>query len=412
MKIIVEKYGGTSVESIERINSVARRVIETKKQGYSVVVVVSAMGKTTDDLIGMARQITGSPGSREMGLLVSTGEMVSSALLAMAIQNLGQDSIAMTGTQCGIVTSSVFDNARIEKIDVRYIKEQLKDGKIVVVAGYQGKNGQNITLLGRGGSDASAVAIAAALKADECRILSDVPGIYTADPRKVKNASLLNGISYEEMIEMAASGAQIMMGRSVEIARNYDLDIVVGPGFDRQKGTVITKEVNLEKVIITAVSSDENVALVNLYDLKFVTRDTSFILNEIAERGINIIILLTNRVSGNKTNLTFAVKPEHVEEIESILEKFRRNKRIGDYTVDLDVAQVSVIGSGIAGTHGVVADLYTELAKNKVDVLMASTSEIKISLIVKKCYAISAVCILHDRFQLSELNRRLKGTRK
>ncbi len=409
MKIIVEKYGGTSVGTFEQINLVAKRVIETKKSGYAVVVVVSAMGKTTDNLINMAKEVSSEPGSREMGMLVSTGEMVSSALLAMAIQNLGQNAIALTGSQCGIVTSSDYDNARIKEIDTMSIKEQLLQDYIVVVTGFQGKNGRDITLLGRGGSDASAVAIAAALGAVECRILTDVSGIFTADPRIVNNASLLKGISYEEMIELAASGAQIMMGRSVEIARNYNLEIFIGPGFDNKYGTVITKEDNLERITITGLSSDEDVALVNLYDLKYVTRDTSLILNEIAEKGINIILMLTNRLSERKTNLTFAVKPEYTLEIGAILEVFQKARRIGHYSIDTDVAQVSVVGSGIACTHGVVADLYTALAQNKIDILMASTSEIKISVFIKKCRAISAVKILHDKFSLAGLKRELKG---
>ncbi|MFC1564467.1 aspartate kinase [candidate division KSB1 bacterium] len=409
MEIIVEKYGGTSVGSVDMINSAAKRIIGNKKEGRAVVAVVSAMGKTTDDLISMANNVSSNPNAREMGLLVSTGETVSSALLSMAIQNLGYDSIALNGKQCGIITDPVFDNARIEKIRTGYIMKLLKDGKIVVVAGYQGANRDEVTLLGRGGSDTSAVALAAALNARECRIMSDVQGVYTADPGKVKNASLLSAISYEEMIEMASSGAQIMMGRSIEIARNYNIEITVGPGFTESKGTLITKEDNLEKVIITGISSNEDVAMVNLYNLRFETKDTSFILNEIAERGINIIILLTNRVSDSINNLSFVVMPDDMEEIVSILKKFKSSNRLEEFKVDMDVAQVSVIGSGIAGTHGVVAEMYAALAESKIDVLMASTSEIKISVVIRKCFADAAVRILHERFKLSELKRELKG---
>ncbi|MDZ7262282.1 MAG: aspartate kinase [candidate division KSB1 bacterium] len=421
MGLIVEKYGGTSVGGIDRIKAVARRVIATQEKGYDVVVVVSAMGKTTDELLAMAAKIAPKPRQRELGMLLSTGEVISCSLLAMAIQALGKKAIALTGAQSGISTDDIYANARITEIDTTRIKKHLAEGEIVVVAGYQGKVGDEITVLGRGGSDASAVALAAALQAEYCHIYTDVPGVFTADPRIVRDASLLHGISYEEMIELAASGAQVMMGRAVEIARKYGLRVKVSSSFENSPnpdklgaapdsigtGTIITREEELEKVVITGVAANKDVAMIDIYGVRIHSDDTAKILGEIATRQINIILMCSNSAGDHRSNLSLLVKPEDVDSIVDILNGFHHRARIDRYRVNTDVAQVSIVGSGIANHYGVAYDMFDVLSKSNIEVLMTSTSEIKITAIVPKECAELAISKLHEKFQLNHLQRNL-----
>lgn len=409
MNIIVEKYGGTSVESIDRIKAVAQKVIQTHHKGYHVVVVVSAMGKTTDHLEGLVNEINSKPGERELGMLLSTGEIVSSSLLALAIQSMGKKAIALNGAQSGISTDSSYANARIKRIDTSRIKNHLLQNEIVVVAGFQGQTGDEVTVLGRGGSDASAIALACTLKAKYCHIFSDVKGVFTADPRLINNASLLQGISYEEMIELAASGSQVMMGRAVEIARKYGLKIKVSSSFENSSGTVITKENELEKVEITGVALNKDVSMIDIFGATGGDINVAKILGEIDENKINIILLSSHRNSNNTTNISIIVSPENVNRITELLNRYSTNSKIKSYSVNKEVAQVSLVGSGIANNYGVAYQVFETLAINNIRILMTSTSEIKISAIVFRDQAVQAVEKLHETFEMNNLKRGLNG---
>lgn len=407
MKILAEKFGGTSGASIDRIKAIAQKAVAAQARGYSEVLVVSAMGNTTDELLAMAGQIATKPGHREFGMLLSTGEVISCSLLAMAIQALGKKATSLTGAQCGIVANGIHTDAKIENIDTTYLKRLLAQDEIVVVAGYQARNGDDIAVLGRGGSDASAVALAAALEAEYCNFYTDVGGIFAADPRIVGDTSLLHDISYEEMIELAASGAQVMMGRAVEIARNYGLRVKVSSSFENSSGTIITKEDDLEKVVITGVAANKNVAIIDVFGVKVDSDVTAKILNRIAEKQINIILMNSNRAGDQLNNLSIVVKPEHVDDIVEALNWFNSQSRIDHYQVNNNVAQVSIVGSGIANHYGVAFEMFDTLAKNEIEVLMTSTSEIKITAVIPKEKADLAVIKLHEKFKLNNLKRDL-----
>ncbi len=412
MKIIVEKYGGTSIGTIGRIKAVADHVIEKQRAGYGMVVVVSAMGDTTDKLLDMVKQLTPNPRSRELGMLLSTGELISCSLLAMAIQASGMRATSLTGAQGGIFTDDVYANARIVNIDTSRIIALLNQGEIIVLAGYQGKIGDEITVLGRGGSDATAVALACALDADHCHIFTDVRGVYTADPRVVPDAALLTGISYEEMIELAGSGARVMMGRAVEIARKYHLKVRVSSSYEQSNGTLITEVIGLEEVIITGIAANRDVALVDIYGIQAGSDTLSGILKVISEKQINIILLSSNRTTDDKAILSLVVIPEDVTIIESFLGEFIRSGKIEKYFVRTNVGLVSIVGSGIATHSGVAFEMFEALLTNGIDILMTSTSEIKIAVIVPQDLTDEAIRKLHDRFKLNHMQRNLKKMTK
>lgn len=409
MKTIVVKYGGSSLRSIDRIKAAAVRIAEEALKGYRVAAVVSAMGDTTDRLISKAKLMSDMPRSRELGLLLSTGEVVSSSLMAMALQSLGIKATALNGAQCGIETDSVFDNAKIENINTTYIENILDKGEVAVVAGFQGKNENEVTVLGRGGSDTTAAALTAALKAQECRIYTDVEGVYTADPRIVADASLLSGITYEEMIELASSGAQVMMGRSVEIARKhgFEINVVSSTGF--MPGTIITREENLEKTVVTGITVNKNVVMIHLYGLKSGSDDSSAILSRIADEKINIIIMLLNRALNGTNNLSIIINPEDLARALNILDDLLTEKRFKNFRAEKEIALLAVVGSGIAGTWGVVSNLFKTLSRNNIEVFMSSTSEIKITAVIPKQNANKAVNVLHTAFELSKLSRKFVG---
>jgi len=409
MNIIVEKYGGTSVETIDRIKSVAQRVIKTHDSGNQVVVVVSAMGNTTDHLEGLVSEINPQPRQRELGMLLSTGEIVTSSLMALAIQSYGNKAVSLNGGQSGILTDNWYTNARIKSINTSRILRHLRRDEIVVVAGYQGKTGSEVTVLGRGGSDASAIALACALKAKSCHVFSDVKGVFTADPRLIKNASLLQGISYEEMIELAASGSQVMMGRAVEIARKYGLPVVVSSSYENSSGTIITEEKNLEQVVITGVALNKEVAMVDIFGATDGDFDVAKILGEITKNKINIILMSSHRNNDNTTSFTIIVQPNDAIFIQKILEKYSNKCWIKNFIINSDVAQISLVGSGIATNYGVAYKVFDFLSKHKIKILLTSTSEIKISVIVPREQAIQTVEILHDKFEMNNLERKLLG---
>jgi aspartate kinase len=409
MNIIVEKYGGTSVQSIDRIKSVAQNVVNTHDAGNRVVVVVSAMGKTTDHLESLVNEINPQPRERELGMLLSTGEIVSSSLLALAIQSMGKKAVSLNGAQSGISTCSTYANARIQNIKTERIIAHLKEDEIVVVAGFQGTNGDEVTVLGRGGSDASAIALASALNAKRCNIFSDVKGVYTADPRIIKNASVLHGISYEEMIELAASGSQVMMGRAVEIARKYGMEVKVSSSFENSTGTIITRENKLEQVTITGIALNKDVVMVDIFGIKSGDSEVSQILGEITKNEINIILMSSHRSEDNTTNFSIIVKPEDVETIQEFLTKFEKSNKIGSFVINKNVAQISLVGSGIANNYGVAYQVLDTLETNKVRILLTSTSEIKISAIIQREQAMQSLVILHDKFELNNLERNIIG---
>lgn len=406
MKIIVEKYGGSSLSSIDRIKQVAYRVAESKQKGFNVVVVVSAIGDTTDELLTLADQITKKPSNRELGLLLSTGEMVSSSLLAMALSELGYPATALTGWQCGIDTQGNFDEARISHINPDRILHLLKNGEIPIVTGYQGIQNNDITVLGRGGSDTTAVALAAALNSNGCTIYTDVPGIFTADPRIVENASILKSISYEEMIELAGSGAQVMMGRAVEIARRYSLDIKVRSSFERHKETVITsQEKKLEDLVISGITATNEISLINIVGINM--HDLNQLLGEIAQLKINIKILTTDKVNPSSLQSVLVMQTRFLNSMENILKECSANELIEYYQINKNVSQVSVVGYGISENYGVASTVFNTLTENGIDILLTSTSEIKISVIIPRKKAILAVKLLHDQFGLANSNRKL-----
>ncbi len=403
MRVIVQKYGGSSLASLERIKAVALQVCQARERGFGVVVVASAIGDTTDALVDMVAAITDRPPQRELGLLLSTGEIVSASLLAMALQALGKRATSLTGPQCGIFASGSHERARIAHINSTKVLSLLQRGDIVVVAGYQGQIADDIAVLGRGGSDASAVALAAALNAERCEIYTDVDGVYTCDPRRAPAASPLPRISYEEMLELAGCGAQVMMGRAVEIARKYGVRIRVASSFNRTHGTLITrKESGLENLTITGIAARDNIALVEIMSLKKLRDEAMPILRQFADADINIGLLTTN-CCREQVQYALVVNQSHIPAITRILESGQQGQVLTRYQVNREVAQVSVVGFGIAENAGVAFEVFDTLARKQIEVLLTSTSEIKISVLVPLDKIDQAVRCLHTHFGLDDL---------
>lgn len=404
MAVIVQKYGGTSVGTVEKIQHVARRVVATKVAGNNVVVVVSAMAGETDRLINLAHEMVEKPHGREYDMMVSTGEQVSIALLSMAIQDLGHKAVPLLGFQIKICTNSDFTKARIESIKADKISEAFKQGTIVVVAGFQGIDDQeNITTLGRGGSDTTAVAIAGALKADMCEIYTDVEGVYTTDPTICPNARKLETISYDEMLEMASLGAKVLHTRSVEFAKKYDVSIHVRSTFSDNPGTVVSKEdVTMEKVAVAGVTYDKNEAKITIIKVPDTPGVASKIFTPISNANINVDMIIQNVSEDGCTDLTFTVpEPDLKRALEVVKEVV---SRIGaeDFQYDKDIVKVSIVGVGMRSHAGVAAKMFSVLASEGINILMISTSEIKISCVVSAKYKELAVRVLHDAFELGE----------
>jgi len=403
-KIIVQKYGGTSVADPDKIKGVAKRVKSCKKKGYDVVVVVSALGKTTDSLLKLASEINSDPSERELDMLMSTGEQVSVALLAMALHKIGEEAISFTGAQVGIVTDSSHTKARILDISTRRIKEQLSKGRIVIVAGFQGINlKQEITTLGRGGSDVTAVALAKVLKAEVCEICTDVKGVYTADPRNVKNARKLDTISYDEMLELASLGAQVMQARSIEVASKFNVPIHVRSSFSAERGTMILKEVKaMEDVMVRGVTVIKSEAKVTVCDVPDKPGEASRLFEYLAKDGINVDMIIQNVSRTGRTDISFTVPISDLKKAQKVVEKV--NKKMGAKGVkfDKDVAKVSVVGVGMRSHSGVAAKMFGALASRKINIDMISTSEIKISCTIRRKDADKAVAALHKAFELDK----------
>ncbi|MDI6799744.1 MAG: aspartate kinase [Actinomycetota bacterium] len=403
MATIVQKFGGSSVADIERIKNVARRVVGAKKAGNSVVVVVSALGDTTDELIRMAKGITDHPPARELDMLLSTGEQISVALLSMAIDALGSEAISFTGQQVGILTDSVHTKAKILDINSDRIERALKEGKIVIVAGFQGVNtGGDITTLGRGGSDTTAVALAATLKADVCEIYTDVDGIYTADPRIVSDARKLDEILFEEMLEMAATGAKVMQTRSVEFGKNHGVPIRVRSSFSDDPGTLIKEEdESMERAIISGVTHDTGEAKITILAVPDRPGIAARIFRSLAEANINVDMIIQNISEEGFTDISFTTPKEDVSRAKKVVDSLLKELSAKGSKCDESIAKVSLIGAGMRTHPGVAADMFQALADAGINIEMISTSSIKISCVIDEKDVEEAVKALHAKFKLS-----------
>ena len=400
--LIVQKYGGTSVANLDRIRNVAERVAEYKRAGHDLVVVVSAMAGETDRLINLAKSITENPPLRELDMLVSTGEQVTSALLAITLQAMGYKARAFLGYQIPIYTTDLFTKARIKEIKVDTIKSALARDEIVVVAGFQGvTEGGDITTLGRGGSDTTAVALAAALKADLCEIYTDVEGVYTADPRIVPKARKLAKVSYEEMLEMASSGAKVLEMRSVELAMIYKVPLVVRSSFSRANGTLITEEdEEMEKVLVSGITYNRNEARISIYGVPDVPGVAAKIFGPIGNAGIIVDMIIQTARPDGKADLTFTVPRTDFKQAMEIVKKIAEELKAERVEGDDSIAKVSIIGAGMRTHSGVATKMFETLAKHGINIMMISTSEIKISCVIDEKFTELAVRALHEAFQL------------
>ena len=397
--LIVQKYGGSSVANVERIKRVARRIVETKEKGKKVVVVVSAMGDTTDDLICLAKRINEHPPSREMDMLLATGEQVSSSLLAMAIQALGHDVVSLTGAQCGIVTSNVHKKARINDINTHRMEKELAAGKIIIVAGFQGVNeNKDITTLGRGGSDTSAVALAAALEAELCEIYTDVDGVYTADPRIVKDASKIHEISYEEVLEMASTGAKVLHPRSVELAEKFKVPLVVRSSYNHNEGTIIKEDVIMEKVLVRGVSLDENIAKISIFEVPDQPGIAFHLFSALAKANIHVDMIVQNVNRTAVNDISFTIDVEELQEAVTVAQKFAFEVKAQKVEYDQGVAKLSVIGTGIVANAEIASKFFEALFELGINIQTISTSEIKISCLIDKERGKEAMVYIHKKF--------------
>ncbi|MPW26912.1 aspartate kinase [Alkalibaculum sp. M08DMB] len=399
--LIVQKYGGTSVGNIERIKNVAKRVVNTKELGKKVVVVVSAMGDTTDDLVKMAYTISSKPTEREMDMLLSTGEQVSIAMLAIAIQELGHDVISLTGSQCGIMTSNRHSKARIDNINTTRISYELNQGKIIIIAGFQGINSeQDITTLGRGGSDTSAVALAAALKAEKCQIFTDVDGVYTADPRIVPDAKLIPAISYDEILELASLGAQILHPRAVELAGNYNVHLEVRSSFNENSGTIIEEDIDMEKVLIRGISLDENIAKISVLEVPDKPGIAFKLFSSLAGADIHVDMIVQNVTRSAVNDMTFTVAMDELQNAVNIAQEFAFEVDAQKVEYDKGVAKLSVVGTGVVANAEVASKFFEALYEMEINIQMISTSEIKISCIIDKEKGKEAMKYMHKKFDM------------
>jgi aspartate kinase len=403
MALIVQKYGGTSVADAPRIRHVADRVVATKQAGNDVVVVVSAMGDTTDDLVALANRVSANPPPRELDMLLTAGERISMALLAMAIAERSVTAKSFTGSQAGIITDTLHGKARILDVRAGRISEALGQGHVVIVAGFQGvSTDHDVTTLGRGGSDTTAVALAAALGAASCEIYTDVDGVYTADPRLVPEARKLHVVSYEEMLEMAASGARVLMLRCVEYARRYGIPLHVRSSFTEAAGTWVREEdERMEKAIISGVPHDTSEAKVTIIRVPDRPGIAAKIMRGVAEHGINVDMIVQNVSHGGTTDISFTVPKSDLSGAMVVLEKLASEVAAADVVADSDIAKVSLVGAGMRSNPGVAAAMFEALADAGVNIEMISTSTIRISCVVRSSEVATAVRAIHDRFHLS-----------
>lgn len=404
MGIVVQKFGGSSVASPEHIKNVAQRIIETKEQGNQVITVVSAMGDSTDDLLALANAITKNPPHREMDMLLATGEQVSISLLSMAIKERGYNVVSLTGSQAGIYTDTMHKKAKITRIDNSRLKNELDSGKIIIVAGFQGKTeGGEITTLGRGGSDTTAVAIAGAVGADVCEIYTDVDGVYTTDPRIVSNARKLDSISYDEMLELASLGALVLQTRAVEYAKKYDVKICVRSSFNHNKGTIVEEASLMEKTrLVSGVAHDLDVAKVTIYGVPDVPGIAQKVFKSLAEASINVDMIVQSNPKGNHNDISFTVGLEDRKKAMDLMETLKVELGAEGVTLRDNLAKISIVGAGMQSNAGVAANMFEALAEAGINIELITTSEIKVSCLVELDQSKKAVQVIHDKFRLGE----------
>lgn len=401
--LIVQKFGGSSVANPERVFNVARRIAETYKAGNQVVVVLSAQGDTTDDLIAKAKEISKNPSKREMDMLLATGEQQSVALMCMALGELGYPCVSLNAHQVGMTTTSIYSNARFKKIKPDRIQRELDLKNIVVVTGFQGVNRfDDITTLGRGGSDTTAVAIAAALHADKCEIYTDVDGVYTADPRVVNNARKLNEITYNEMLELASLGAKVLHNRSVELAKKYNVELVVRSSLTKAEGTVVKEVCKVERMLISGVAGDDEIARVSLIGIKDTPGKAFDIFATLAKKGINVDIILQSIGRDKSKDISFTIAETTLADAQKVIDDNKERWGIERVDYNENVAKVSVVGAGMASNSGVAAKMFEAMFNSNINIHMISTSEIKISVLIDKKDMHKAMNAIHDIFNLAD----------
>jgi aspartate kinase len=401
--LIVKKFGGTSVADKERIFNVAKRCVEDYKNGNEVVVVLSAMGKQTDVLLAQARDINLSASKRELDMLLTTGEQISVSLMAMAIDSLGVPAVSLNAFQVAMHTTSVYSNARLKRIDTERIRNELANRRIVIVTGFQGINSlDDYTTLGRGGSDTTAVALAAALRADACEIYTDVDGVFTADPRIVPNAKKLDEITYDEMLELASLGAGVLHNRSVEMAKKYGVQLVVRSSLNKSEGTVVKEEVKMEKMLVSGVAADKNTARIALIGLEDQPGVAFKLFNHLAKHNINVDIILQSVGRDGTKDISFTVAADNVEEAVEILERHSSGSlKCQKIDIEKSVAKVSIVSAGMMSNAGVAAKMFEALYDVGVNIKMISTSEIRVTVLIDEIYVEKAMQAVHDKFSLS-----------
>ena len=399
MKLIVQKFGGTSVADTSSLKIVAERIIDRKKEGYEVVVVPSAMGSSTDELIDLANELSEQPTPREMDMLLSAGERITMSLLSMHLNSLGHSSFSLTGSQAGIITTSRHGKAEIEEISGERVREGIERGDIVIVAGFQGFNRdtREITTLGRGGSDATAVALAAALGAEKCEIFTDVEGVFTADPRIINSAKLIDEITYEEMLEMSSSGAGVLMARSVEFGRRYNVPIIVKSTFTNNKGTVV-KEKTMEEAIVSGVTHNDKEVKFTLFGVPDQPGIAGTVFGSLSEIGINVDMIVQNVSKESITDISFTAPSEQQKDVEDALKNISKQLDAKGYDVDENIARISIIGAGMKSESGVASKMFKTLGNNKINISMISTSPIRVSCVISSNDIEKALNVLHEEF--------------
>ena len=399
MKLIVQKFGGTSVADTSSLKIVAERIIDRKKEGYEVVVVPSAMGSSTDELIDLANELSEKPTPREMDMLLSAGERITMSLLSMHLNSLGHSSFSLTGSQAGIITTSRHGKAEIEEISGERVREGIERGDIVIVAGFQGFNRdtREITTLGRGGSDATAVALAAALGAEKCEIFTDVEGIFTADPRIIDSAKLIDEVTYDEMLEMSSSGAGVLMARSVEFGRRYNVPIIVKSTFTNNKGTVV-KEKTMEEAIVSGVTHNDKEVKFTLFGVPDQPGIAGTVFGSLSEIGINVDMIVQNVSKESITDISFTAPSEQQKDVEDALKNISKQLDAKGYDVDENIARISIIGAGMKSESGVASKMFKTLGDNKINISMISTSPIRVSCVISSNDIEKALNVLHEEF--------------
>ena len=401
--LIVKKFGGSSVANKERIFNVARRCIEDYKEGHDVVVVLSAMGDTTDDLLSLAQTINPKAKKRELDMLLTTGEQVSVSLMAMAMQSLDVPAVSLNAFQVRMHSTSRYGNARFKRVETERILHELDSRKIVIVTGFQGVNKyDDVTTLGRGGSDTTAVALAAVLHADKCEIYTDVDGVYTADPRVVKSARKIDTITYDEMLELASLGARVLHNRSVEMAKKYNVELVVRSSLNRSEGTVVKEAKGVEKLLVTGVAADKNTARISVIGVEDRPGIAFRIFDTLAKNNINVDIILQSVGREGTKDISFTVASDDLEAAIQTLEENKERLTIKDITWNEDVAKLSVVGAGMMSNPGVAAKMFESLYNSRVNINMISTSEIRITVLVPKKDIDKAMSAVHDGFAMSD----------